>query len=116
MVSPAIPASRDAFSLAPTYTALAGSSPTSTTLSPGVTPRAFSAATSAATSARIFFASSVPLISCALAITSAGKVHRPCLADQHHLDLSGILQLGLDAPRDLLRQRRHASVVHVIRH
>src|SRR5919202_209189 len=45
----------------------------------------------------------------------AGKVHRPLLANHHHLDLSGILQLPLDAPRDLLAERGHAEVIDVVR-
>src|SRR4051812_46903294 len=94
IVSPAMPASREAFSLAPTYTALAGSSPTSTTERPGITPRARSAAASTATCARIVAASPVPSISLAPATgavaTSAGKIHRPRLADQDDLDLAGV--------------------------
>src|SRR6476661_10301924 len=90
-----------------------------------------SAALSAATPARIFFASAVPSIRLAPPLgdasplaeapsgarvdRSAGKVHRPRLADQHDLDLSRILELGLDATRDLLGERRHAAVVHVVR-
>src|SRR5260221_424739 len=123
MVPPAIPASRDAFSFAPTYTALAGALPTSTTLSPGVTPRAPSACTSAATSARMSAASAVPSIrrarvgaSRSLAgAASTRKVHRPRFADEHDLDLSGILKLRLDTPSDLLGQRRHAAIVDVVR-
>src|SRR5215213_3454894 len=126
IVSPAIPASRDAFSLPPTYTALAGSSPTSTTVRPGVTPFRFSSATSAATSARTFCASATPSINRAPpsampdvtsvpATALSGKIHRPCLSNQHDFDLPWILELGLDAPRDLLGERRHAHVVHVIR-
>src|SRR5438552_3862918 len=45
---------------------------------------------------------------------SARKIHRARLADQHDLDLSGILQLGLDTPGDLLGHRRHAHVVDVV--
>src|SRR5829696_7805486 len=127
IVAPAIPASRDAFSLPPTYTALAGSSPTSTTVSPGVTPFRLSSATSAATWARTFCASATPSISRAPpslapdaagapATALSGKIHRPRLPDQHDLDLPGILELGLDAPSDLLRERRHADVVDVVRY
>src|SRR5947208_2144567 len=47
-------------------------------------------------------------------MASSGKVHRPRLANEHDLDLARVLQLGLDAARDLLRERRHATVVHVV--
>src|SRR5215203_4902225 len=127
IVSPAIPASRDAFSLPPTYTALAGSSPTSTTVSPGVTPFRFSSATSAATSARTFCASATPSIrrappsvtpdaTGAPATALSSKIHRPCLSNQHDLDLPWVLELGFDASRDLFGERRHADVVHVVGH
>src|SRR5438105_4967520 len=45
---------------------------------------------------------------------SARKIHRPRLTDHDHLDLPRVLQLRFDAPRDLLRQRRHATVVHIV--
>src|ERR1700750_3265682 len=47
--------------------------------------------------------------------TSAGKVHRPRLANENDLDLARILELGFDTAGDLLRHRRHAHVVHNIR-
>src|SRR5262249_7235926 len=47
---------------------------------------------------------------------SARKIHRPGLANQHDLDLTGVLQLGLDAARDLLRHRRHTKVIDIVRH
>src|SRR5579872_5321323 len=71
-------------------------------------PRWASRWTSHATSSRIRRAIATPSIS------SAGKVHRPLLADHDHFDLPRILQLALDAARDLLAQRRHANVVHVV--
>ena len=58
-----MPASSAARPLLRTYTADAGSSPTSTTASPGSTPvDAFSAATPSATSPRTCFAISLPLM------------------------------------------------------
>src|SRR5579864_5081887 len=108
MVTLRMPASSVALPLLRTYTALAGSSPTSTTVRPGTTPRWASRWASHATSSRIRRAIATPSIS------SAGKVHRPLLADHDHLDLAGILQLTLDATRDFLAQRRHANVVHVV--
>src|SRR4051812_35935758 len=100
---------------------LAGASPTITTASAGCTPCATSAAVSRATPARTSFATAVPSMSRAPSATSARapsgvsvlacKVHRPRLADHHDLDLPGILQLALDAPRDLLAERRRAQVV-----
>src|SRR5215212_8010323 len=95
-------------SLEPTYTALAGSSPTRTTVSPGVTPRALSSATLVATSALTSSAIAVPSSrrsSADCAVWSASKVHRPRLADQHHFNLSRILKFSLDAPSDLLGHR-----------
>ena len=44
-------------------------------------------------------------------LRSSGVVHRPRLADHHHLDLPRILQLVLDPPRDRLGERRRARVV-----
>src|SRR5450755_2242891 len=72
-------------------------------------PRATSFATSSVTSSRMLLAIALP------SIKSAGKVHRPLLANDHDLDLPRVLQLGLDAARNLLAQRGHAKVVHVIR-
>src|SRR5512146_454297 len=116
IVSPCIPSSMHVRSLDPTYTALAGSSPTSTTESPGVTPRALSAATRVSTSDLIRAARAAPSISvpAEASVVSARKVHRPCLANEHDLDLSRILHLCFDAARDLLGHRRHPHVVHVV--
>src|SRR5512140_3635656 len=72
-------------------------------------PRATSFATSRVTSSRMLFAIALPSIS------SAGKVHRSLFANHHDLDLPRVLQLGLDAARDLLAQCRHTEVVHVVR-
>src|SRR6185437_6384341 len=108
MVALRMPASSVAFPLLRTYTALAGSSPTSTTVRPGTMPRCANCRTSRATSPRISRAIATP------SINSAGKVHRPLLADHHHFDLPRILELALDAARDLFTERRHAHVVHVI--
>src|SRR5512143_18172 len=117
IVSPCIPSSMHVRSLDPTYTALAGSSPTSTTESPGVTPRALSASTRAATSDLIRPASAAPSINvpAAASVESARKVHRPCLANEHDFDLHPVLQLRFDASRDFFRHRRHPHVVHVVR-
>src|SRR5205085_5593737 len=52
-------------------------------------------------------------------VLSAGsprKVDGPRFANQHDLDLSRILQLGLYTPCDLLRHRCHANVIDVVRH
>src|SRR5687767_6204124 len=73
-------------------------------------PRARSATTSRATSPRTLRAIAAPSIS------SAGKVHRPRFADDDDLDLAGILELGLDPPRNLLGERRTARVVDVVGH
>src|SRR5689334_11702149 len=77
-----------------------------------------SAATRRATSPCTRAASAVPSISLSAvgaASVSARKVHRSGLANQHHLDLSRILQLGFDAPGDLFGHGRHARVVDVVR-
>src|SRR5688572_18065696 len=103
-----MPASSDALPFERTYTALAGSSPTSTTASPGRTPAALSCAACRATSSRMPRAIDVPSMS------SAGKVDRPRLANDDDLDLPRILQLALDAPRDLLGERGRAAIVHVL--
>src|SRR5918999_2968709 len=108
MVTECIPASSHALPFIRTYTWLAGSSPTRITARPGRSPRARSRWTLCATSARIDAAIAVP------SMTSAGKIHRTRFADHDHLDLPGILQLGLDASRDLLRERRHAHIVHLV--
>src|SRR4051812_28854378 len=91
-----MPASSAAFAFELVYTTLAGSSPTSTTANPGLTPFVDSFFARAAASSRSFFAMARPSIS------SAGKVHGSRLPDQHGFDLSRILELGLDATRDLL--------------
>src|SRR6476620_5825827 len=109
MVMLYMPASSHAFPFAFTYTALAGSSPTRTTARPGRTPRSASKAASRAASSRIERAIATPSMS------SAGKVHRACLADQHDLDLSRILKLRLDAASDFFTESRHACIVDVIR-
>src|ERR1700733_9207755 len=108
MVTPCIPASSVAFPLARTYTALARSSPTSTTASPGVTPRAPRPAAARATSARTAWAMATP------SINSAGKIHRPRLANHDHLNLARILEFGLNTTGDLLGQRRHPGIVDVL--
>src|SRR5688500_7546593 len=108
MVDLYIPASSLAAPFDRTYVALAGSSPTRMTASPGVTPRDFSAAVSRATRSRTLRAIATPSIS------SAGKVHRACLANQHDLYLPRILQLRLDAPGDLIAERRHAVLLDVV--
>src|SRR5256885_1810733 len=89
------PASSHAFPFILTYTCEAGFSPTSTTASPGVTPRALSAPISPASTARISRPIAVPSMSLAL----LGNVHRPRLAHHHDLDLPRILHVLLDAPR-----------------
>ena len=93
-----MPASSAAFDFALVYTALAGSSPTITTASPGLRPSRASFFARSATSARILFAIPRPSIS------SAGKVHCSRLPDQHHFDLARILKLRLDAAGDLFRE------------
>src|SRR5512133_114824 len=118
MVLPFMPASMHAFSLARTYTALAGSSPTSTTVRPGVTPRAISAAASRATSARTCLAMATPSMSLAASTPSstlAGNVYGPLFTDGDNLDLPRILQLGFPPTRDLVGERLHPQVIHVVR-
>src|SRR5687767_10312577 len=104
-----MPASSHALPFARTYTVLAGSSPTRTTARPGRTPRSTSSAVLSAASRRIERAIATPSMS------SAGKIHRACLADQDHLDLSGILKLRLDAARNFFAQRGHPRIVDVVR-
>src|SRR5471032_1018702 len=108
IVSPFIPASVHAFSFDATYTELAGSSPTSTTVNPGMIPCFASAAAATATSARTLFATAAP------SMISAGNVHRSLFADGDHFDLTGILQLGFNAARDFLRERLHARIVYIV--
>src|SRR5688572_13744265 len=99
-----------------------------TTVNPGVMPFAFNSAVSFATSARTAFAIATPSMSTAppdvcssglwpvaSGLASARKIHRPRFSDDNHLDLTRILQLGLDTPRNFVRQRRHARVVDVFR-
>src|SRR5438093_1515750 len=100
MVSWCRPASPQALPFMRTYTWEAGLSPTRTTASPGVTPRALSRSSSDASSARISRAIAVPSMSLAL----LGNVHRPRFADHHHLDLPRILHVLLDAAGDPLGQ------------
>src|SRR5688500_6167349 len=122
MVSPRMPASLHAFALDRTYTALAGSSSTRTTDKPGTTPFSFSRATSSATSSRTRRPIATPSMSVAdrsvvtapAISVSACKVHRPRFSDHYDLDLTGVLQLRLDATRNFLGKRRHADVVHVV--
>src|SRR5688500_1175251 len=68
--------------------------------------------------ARILAATALPSMSVprpgGAPTTSACKIHRPCLADRDNLDLTGILQLRLDPPRDLLGQRSHPHVIDVV--
>src|SRR5688572_8126947 len=103
-----------------TYTWLAGSSPTSTTARPGVTPVCSrNAFVSSASSSRISSLSACPLmifaIRCFPSAGSAREVDGARLADHDHLDLTRILQLFLEPARDLFAQLRHADVVHVLR-
>src|SRR5579884_1136098 len=77
-------------------------------------PRALSAATFSAASACTRAAIAAPSMICPTP-GSASKIHRPRLSNQHDLDLSRILELRFDAPRDLLRHRRHPDVVDVVR-
>src|ERR1700686_3811295 len=79
------------------------------TASPGVTSRATSFFTRSAASSRIFLAIARPSIS------SAGKVHRSRLPDQHHLDLPRILKLRLDTSSDLFGESCHPRVVDFFR-
>src|SRR5256885_3789992 len=101
------PASSHAFPFILTYTCEAGFSPTSTTASPGVTPRALSAPISQTSSARISRPIAVPSMSFAL----LGNVHRPCLAYHHDLDLPRILHVLLNAARDALGEVVRRAVV-----
>src|SRR5439155_1123380 len=84
----------------------AGLAPTSTAASPGVTPLAWSARISTWSSVRSWSPTLVP------SINLAGKVHRARFADHDHLDLPGVLQLALDAARDLVGQLTGGAVVH----
>src|ERR1700745_866256 len=88
-----MPSSRDVASLLRTYTALVGCSPDAIAAPSMMLPRTGESVLSA---------------------DSPRKVDCPRLANQHDLDLPRILELGLDAARDLLRHRRHAYVIDVI--
>ena len=91
-------------------------SPTSTTASPGVTPLFFSAAISAASSARIVAAMALPSIIFAPLCTAADglacNADRPRLANHDHLDLARVLELALDLARDLIGETRRCGIVH----
>src|SRR5881296_3136696 len=94
-----------------TYVVDAGLSPTRTAASPGVIPSARSRRISPWSSARMVSPTAVPSMSL------AGKIHRAGLADHHHLDLSGVLELALDPAGDLLGEHAGLPVVdHVRRH
>src|SRR5215210_8410928 len=72
-------------------------------------PRSESLIERCAVSARTLLAIARP------SMISAGKVHCSRLPDQHDLDLSRILELGLDAARDLFAERRHSRIVDLFR-
>src|SRR5437660_11352833 len=74
-------------------------------------PRAFSAAISPASSARIALPTAVPSMMVALVC----NVHRPGLPNDHDPDLPGILQLRLDLARDLVGQLAGLEIVHHVR-
>src|SRR2546422_10769656 len=88
-----------------TYVADAGLSPTRTAASPGVIPREPSRRISPWSSARMASPTAAPSMSL------AGKIHRASLADHHHLDLAGVLELALDLPGDLLGELARLAVV-----
>src|SRR5256885_6077141 len=92
-----------------TYVADAGLSPTRTAARPGVIPRERSRSISPWSSARRASPTAVPSMSL------AGKIHRAGLADHHHLDLAGGLQLALDLAGDLLGQLTRLAVVDRVR-
>src|SRR2546422_2752801 len=92
-----------------TYVADAGLSPTRTAARPGVIPRERSRSISPWSSARMASPTAVPSMSL------AGKIHRAGLADHHHLDLAGVLQLALDLAGDLLGQLARLAVVDRVR-
>src|SRR5688500_17012453 len=79
------------------------------TARPGFTPFAASFETRTATASRTRFAIARPSIS------SAGKIHGSGFSDQHDLDLPRILELGLDAARDLFGESSHARIIHFFR-
>src|SRR5437773_1495320 len=84
-------------------------SPTDTAASPGITPLALSSRISPWSSARIASPMVWPSISL------AGKIHRPGLADDDHLDLARVLELALDLAGDLIRQLARLGVVDGVR-
>src|SRR2546425_11512613 len=92
-----------------TYVVDAGLSPTRTAASPGVIPSARSRRIPPWTSARMVSPTAVPSMSL------AGKIHRAGLADHHHLDLSGVLELALDLAADLLGEHARLAVVDRVR-
>src|SRR5579859_2342565 len=97
-----------------------------TTVSPGTMRLAAIAATSALSSSRMDFPIAVPSMSLAVTLPrscartllrlSFRHPHGPRLPDHDHADLSGILELGFDLLRDLLRQLRHLAVVNLVGH
>src|SRR3989454_4577728 len=92
-----------------TYVVEAGLSPTRTAARPGVIPRERSRSISPWSSARMASPTALPSMSL------AGKIHRAGLADHHHLDLAGVLQLALDLAGDLLGQLARLAVVDRVR-
>src|SRR5881409_3481199 len=92
-----------------TYVVDAGLSPTRTAASPGVIPRERSLRISPWSSVRIASPTAAPSMSL------AGKIHRAGLADHHHLDLAGVLELALDLAGDLLGQLARLAVVDRVR-
>src|SRR3989454_542209 len=92
-----------------TYVVDAGLSPTRTAARPGVIPRERSRRISPRSSARIASPTAAPSMSL------AGKIHRAGLADHHHLDLAGVLELALDLARDLLGKLARLAVVDRVR-
>src|SRR5882724_4063565 len=103
------PASSHAFPFMRTYVVDAGLSPTRTAASPGVIPLERSRRISPWSSARMVSPTAVPSMSL------AGKIHRAGLADHHHLDLSGVLELALDLAGDLLGEHARLPVVDRVR-
>src|SRR5439155_2500331 len=103
------PASSHAFPFMRTYVVDAALSPTRTAARPGVIPRERSRRISPRSSARIASPTAAPSMSL------AGKIHRAGLADHHHLDLAGILELALDFAGDLLGQLARLAIVDRVR-
>src|SRR5712692_1822884 len=92
-----------------TYVVDAGLSPTRTAAIPGVIPSARSRRISPWSSARMASPTAVP------SMRLAGKIHLAGLADHHHLDLAGVLQLALDLAGDLLGELGRLAVVDRVR-